>query len=102
MIPVLGFGVVGAELDNDDVGAEGGGVFEGLEFPVGAIAFFEEGGTVHAVVAHGVFFAEQSAEHGGIAALGTVFHGGAEGDAVAHAGDSSDGFGRAESCAGDK
>ena len=102
LIPVLGLGVVGAEFDNDDVGAEGSGVFEGLEFPVRAIAFFEESGADHSVVAHGVFFAKHTAEHGGIAVLDAVFHAGTEGNAIANAGDSSDGFGRAESCTDDE
>lgn len=84
--PVLGLTVVGAELDDDDVGGEVHGIGEGLLFFVRLIAVVQHGGAAVPVVLHVIAIAQQVTELSGIAVL-RVFHTCSSGDAIAHAGD---------------
>ena len=84
MHPVLGFGVVGAKLDDDYVGLE---VFYLLELgfvPIGIVPFFEEGATADTEVFDPVGFPEQC---GYLKRIGIgIVTSGALGDAVADEG----------------
>ncbi len=91
--PILGFGVVAAELEDDDVGVEGEGVFVGGGIEVGEVGFFEDGHGVDAEVADVVGVAEEFLELTGVG-LGAVANAVAEGDGIADAGD-ADFFGGA-------
>ena len=85
VFPVLGFGIVGAEFDDDDVGVAGGGVFKLFGFPVGEVALFQEGCTAASEVLCFERFSKQFAEHFWVVVFVPFFDTGAEGDAVTDA-----------------
>ncbi len=91
VLPVVGLGVVRAELDRHDVGLEGEGVFVGLFFPDWVVALFEHRPRGDAKVAHDDGAAEHGLNLAGVALRTPIFPDArASGDRVAHAGDADD------------
>ena len=85
-------GVIGAQLQDHHVRAEVRSLLEGSQLPVRSVAVLEQRGAVHAVIADGVAFAEQIAQHLGITVIGPVANGRTIGNAVAHTGNARHGI----------
>ena len=84
--PVLGFGIVGAQLDDHHVGQEGLGLCPCILLPKGEVAFLQHGAAAHPEVADDPMVAQHPGQLCGVGIARPVGDAGAEGDAVADAG----------------
>ena len=100
VLPVLRFGIIGAEFDDHDVGVAGGRVLELLGFPVGQVSLLEEGGSAATEVLRFEGRSEECSEDLWVMVFVTLFDSGTEGDAVTDARDER-GFFRFGSLEGD-
>ena len=89
VFPVLRFGVVGAEREDDDLRREFGQLLEPRELPIGEVTVFKQGRAADPEIPNVVARAEQFAEDDGITVGLAIFDPRAKGNAVAHAGDAN-------------
>jgi len=90
MFPVLRLGIVGAEREDDRLRVKSGQVIKLPELPIGQVSLPEQGRAADAEIADLEPGAEQFAEDDRVAIGFAVLDTRAEGDAVAHAGDTDD------------
>src|SRR2546425_6126738 len=89
VFPILRFGVVGAEGENDDLRREAGQLLELRKLPVGEVTVLKQGRAADAKISYVEARAEQFAEDDGVTVVLAIFDPSAKGDAITDAGDAN-------------